>query len=764
MSRQASGIGILTQNSRAMTGVLEREGFGQGWEEMVVERPTAMERDGREVARCPTAESCNGFGLSVRGSNRVLADKFFSATISRADRYCRAAAYFSSSVFAVAPDAVESFFAGGGRIELVCSPEFRKDDYHALLSGLYNAAAWQSVSLLDVLGRSYPRWCRDLLSWAVATGRIEIQVALVEGSPSPGIYHEKFGIAWTKNDQVVAFHGSANETGPAYSQNYERILVYTDQNKYSGRGPIASLVRQFELLWKNRTPGLRVLPLHAAFTESVVRIAPEQDSQRGTEVEEVTGLSVQPEIIRWPLRLVLRKHQQEAVDSWFRAGGRGIFSMATGSGKTIAALATVHALHARFGNSLAVVIVAPYLHLVDQWIKEARRFGLEPLRCADSRTKWETNLDAAVFLLNAGKRKVLSVVTTNTTFATKPFQRLLDGLKVRTLLVADEVHNLGAVRLRGALPERINLRLGLSATPERWMDEDGTAAVLRYFGKPVEPKFELADALAASPPVLSPYAYHPIVVELDPDEAEEYILISRALARFLSEDSRTEDLSQQALALLLKRARLVASARRKLPALANVMRPHVHTSHNLVYCGDGRTELEPFESQSFSDIDESPLIRQIEAVVKLVGRDLGMTTASYVAETSAQERVALAERFQAGRLQVLAAIRCLDEGVDFPAVRRAFILASSTNPRQFIQRRGRVLRRAEGKDRADIYDFLVSPPLDMMDSSTAEFRIMRNLVARELSRVTEFAGLALNGPQAIELLVPLKKKLHLLHL
>ena len=141
-----------------------------------------------------------------------------------------------------------------------------------------------------------------------------------------------------------------------------------------------------------------------------------------------------------------------------------------------------------------------------------------------------------------------------------------------------------------------------------------------------------------------------------------------------------------------------------------------------------------------------------------------MNVATYTADTSKEARTSLIEEFEEGRKQALVAIRCLDEGVDIPQVRRAFILASSTNPRQFIQRRGRVLRCAEGKERADIFDFVVVPPIDHVSTGTSTFRVLRNLVTKEMARITEFARLAINGPKAYAELLPILEPLKLMHL
>lgn len=227
---------------------------------------------------------------------------------------------------------------------------------------------------------------------------------------------------------------------------------------------------------------------------------------------------------------------------------------------------------------------------------------------------------------------------------------------------------------------------------------------------------------------------------------------------------RAEDLSDAALALLLKRARLIACARGKLSALANAVAPYRTTRFNLIYCGDGRVDVESVAQKAVTDVPEDAVLRQVEAVARLLGTQLQMNVAVYTADVSAARREVILREFAEGHKQAIAAIRCLDEGMDIPQVRRAFILASSTNPRQFIQRRGRVLRRADGKESAEIFDFIVVPPLDALSEGTAAYRVLRSLVAREMARVVEFAELASNGPQALARLLPILAKLRLMHL
>jgi DNA phosphorothioation system restriction enzyme len=455
-----------------------------------------------------------------------------------------------------------------------------------------------------------------------------------------------------------------------------------------------------------------------------------------------------PEVLVPPADITLFAHQSEAIRSWAKAGGRGVLEMATGSGKTITGLSLASRLYDDTGAGLAILIVAPLIHLVDQWREVARLFGLDPIRCAESRQKWQDELSAAIYTSNRGRRPVLSIAATAATLAGPSMQALLAGIRRPLLIIADEMHNYGADNALRSLPANATYRLGLSATPDRWMDESGTHALKDYFG-PVVFRYGLSDAIRAE--VLTRYRYFPELVDLEPEETEEYLDLTRLLARYVTDDLN-DPRAEAAKRLLIKRARLIASARKKFPRLRTLLDQRRDDTHILVYCGDGRVE----------GAESEETVRQIEEVVRTIGVELGMTCASYTAETAPERRRQLLRDFSSGLIQVLVAIRCLDEGVDVPETRTAYILASSTNPRQFIQRRGRVLRRAPGKSRAEIFDFFVAPPTAELDENAPEFSVIRKLFGQQIRRAREFAELAENGPVARPKLLDITSKLRLL--
>jgi DNA phosphorothioation system restriction enzyme len=446
-----------------------------------------------------------------------------------------------------------------------------------------------------------------------------------------------------------------------------------------------------------------------------------------------------------PVDLQLRSYQQQAISNWFANQGRGTLKMATGSGKTITALAIAHQLYQQIGLQVLIVI-CPFRHLVNQWGRECEKFNLQPILACESIHKWQGKFSHQLARINTRQQQFLTIVTTNETLITPGFQSQLKYLPDRTLIIGDEVHNLGAKKRLSSLPRNVGLRLALSATPERHYDDIGTQNILDYFGDILQPEFTLKDAIEQG--ALVHYLYYPILVELTEDETDLYLKLTRAIGRKLlynsqdraakSDEFDTPDLTP----LLMQRARLIGAAANKLVALKTLMQDRSNTSHTLFYCGDGSSDS----------------IQQLTAVTHLLGTELGYRVNTYTAATSLPDREQLRHQFETGALQGLVAIRCLDEGIDIPAIKHAVILASSSNPRQFIQRRGRILRPDPGKERATLYDMVVLPP--ELDRDT--LAIERNLLKKELLRLTEFADLADNAAAARSQLLKLQKRYGLL--
>jgi DNA phosphorothioation system restriction enzyme len=439
-----------------------------------------------------------------------------------------------------------------------------------------------------------------------------------------------------------------------------------------------------------------------------------------------------------------RDYQQRAVQSWAAAGGQGVLEMATGTGKTVTSLLTAAHVAEQMDDKMALVIAVPYQHLVDQWADDVRDFGGNPILAYESRKNWQERLEGELAEFDLGVRDSLVVITTHTTFASANFQRVLSRVnRDRFMLIADEVHHMGAPHLKESLPEAVQLRLGLSATPERFYDDEGTEELFEYFGEIVY-QYGLSEAIKNG--ALCEYYYIPHVVELTEDESDAYLKLSRKIARLASRsggdlgDTDLQDNKDLQFALF-KRARLIGTAERKIERLVELLKQEDEIKHTLIYCGDGTVEGEI----------EDRTRRHVDATETTLRAELGLRAERFTADESRDERQDLLARFEAGDIEALVAIRCLDEGVDVPATRTAYMLASSSNPRQFVQRRGRILRQHPGKHHAVIHDFVVAPPVEIRNNATVDealFTTERNLVRRELERVNLFAEAARNHPDA----------------
>lgn len=423
--------------------------------------------------------------------------------------------------------------------------------------------------------------------------------------------------------------------------------------------------------------------------------------------------------------------------------------MATGTGKTLTALEAIRTISEAKENKLAVIVVVPYQHLVEQWVEDITAFNIKPIigYSASAQRDWLRRLENAIRVQGVGVKgaEFFLFICTNATFTTPKVQQALAKLKSETLIVVDEAHNAGAPNFRKVLLDRYEYRLALSATIDRHNDEDGTGKLFEYFGeKCIE--YSLDEAIEKD--VLTQYYYYPIKTYLNATELDAYIELSREIAKCMVYNEKGKMvLSEKGKRIALKRARVVAGATDKLAKLKEVIKPFKDDKHLLVYCGATNITQDAYD---YSDTEPKD-IKQIEEVSNILGNELGMKTARFTSQEDMPTRKKLQEEFAEGKtLQALVAIKCLDEGVNIPAIKKAFILASTTNPKEYIQRRGRVLRKYDGKHYAEIYDFITLPrDLSKVSYQTEEQRkVDMSLIKREIERAEEFARLAMNVSEA----------------
>lgn len=685
--------------------------------------------------------ACNFPPILNTSDDDIIAD-FFVPALRNSVHYDRGVGFFSAGWLRKAAEGMAEFAGNSGRARWVTSPILSEDDWEALQLGAearYDSVLREAIERnIDDLERTLKHETLSALAWLVADGVLDFKLALPRNKLAQGEFHDKFGIFSDDEGNRVSFNGSYNDSIQG-TFNYESIKIFSSWHAaYADH--VQADAERFERLWNNFDPNVRVFELPDAARERIVRLRDEQrpypepnwDKLRALREGRSSYQTVRPAPPSLPGHITLRDYQVEAIQAWFANGCRGLFEMATGTGKTITALGASIRLYQR-ERRLAVIIACPYQHLVDQWYDEATKFGYKPLRAYKSRTTWLDKLNDNILFYNHRDIDNLCVITTHATSSTDYFQQSVGRIHGPILLIADEVHHLGAEHSRKYLPESVECRLALSATPDRWFDDAGTAALRAYFGSTVF-ELSLADAIGLS---LTPYYYYPVLVELTPEELLEYRALSARIGQLMAQDMDEDD--ERLTRLLIKRADLLNTAENKLNTIAELVEQQSEVRHTLFYCAPG----------------------QIDDVMRLLGWEKRLRVHRFTAREDIPTRQRLLKDFAEGNLQALAAMHCLDEGVDVPNTRTAYILASSSNPRQFIQRRGRVLRQAPGKDFAEIYDLVTVPP-----SITAldEFGLSaeRSILRRELKRFAEFADSARNTQVAYDQIWDLADRLGVL--
>ena len=716
----------------------------------------------------------------IKSEYRSLIDNvvqdFYIPLLIEATSYKRAVGFFSSSSLVEISKGIADMAKNGGKIEIVASPYLSDEDIQAIKEGYENRQKIIEGALIRQLSDEHEDYYSmerlNLLTHLISEGILDIRIAYTDKNNDIGMYHEKMGIIEDKDGNHVAFSGSMNESMTAMSINYETIDVFCDWKK--GESDRVKLKENaFYSMWNNVEPSLSVLEfpkITDVLIEKYRKKSPnfdidhEQFERRmfafRTMVRESGALYGGSVGARIPDDIELHGYQKEAIADWVGENYRGIFDMATGTGKTYTGLGAISKLSEDINDNLAVIIVAPYKHLVEQWVEDIVKFNMKPIIAYGDpvHKDWRKKFFKAITDQKIRKdKRFFCVVTTNVTFASPDFQEKIDKIKSPILLVVDEAHNFGARSYARHLDERFTYRLALSATLERHRDEEGTALLYSFFGKKC---IEYPLEKAIDEDKLTPYKYYPILVYLNEFELESYEQLSYEMSKCRIKDKGGKyKLNKRGEILALKRSRVVAGAMQKLEALKREITPYKDDNNILVYCGATRV----LDDSDTSSDDESD-IRQIEAVTKILGNELNMSVARFTSEESMEERALIKEHFQnGGKLQAIIAIKCLDEGVNIPGIRTAFILASTTNPKEYIQRRGRVLRKADNKSFAEIYDFVTLPrPLDSVSGLTIEQANRdKTLVKNELARIKEFGRLALNSMLANNLIWEIEEAYHL---
>lgn len=659
-----------------------------------------------------------------RSDSNDLVRDFYLPCLQRSDLYRRAVGYFTSRGLSAAAQGISALVDSDGQMLLVASPLFDPDDLEAIQQGYSARDDLVIKALLRQIESTPDSLVHDrlgFLAWLIAEERLEVRIAIPideHGIPRRAIYHEKLGIFSDRSGYSVAFTGSPNETAGGLVDNFETIDVFWSWDDPHGR--VERKAANFDRLWKNDTTGLSVIDFPGAVRHQLLKYQP-----KDLPIQEPITWSP-PTRVMPTLPANLWEHQVEAINAWENNSRTGLVSMATGSGKTLTALVAAQ----RCPNLQLVVIAVPRSGLVEQWEAAAAKHTEfpKPVLAYEKAARWQEPLFNRLRAARRRSNGPVIVVGTMHSLSSVRFQSVLTdaGVPAHSLLIVDEVHNVGAPTFRQVLQDDFDWRLGLSATPARYFDEEGTQVILDYFG-PTVYVYDLRRALSEGH--LCPYHYFVYPAHLTNDEYAEYAAITQRITQlrgslvppgltFQTNNSVDSD-SEQIKQLLFRRAHVLKKCAAKLRALETALAEY-QMKRGIIYCAD---------NDQVADV--TAMLRQ-KHILHL----------TYEAVTPLDSRRAALGSLEAGHVPILVAIDCLDEGVDVPSVDQAIIVASSSNKRQFIQRRGRILRRAAGKSIATLIDIVALPPI----SAGREARRMLN---GELARIKEMAELAANKHDAL---------------
>lgn len=694
---------------------------------------------------------------------------FFLPTLSEAVTYRRAVGFFSLSVLLNVPAAMSCIVNNGGRIELIFGKLVSAEDFEAIREGMKPKWKLDELPRFDEILTERPGSLLEyrvrLLAWLFTAGRLEMKIAL----RPQGMFHQKIGLLEDKFGDRISFSGSMNETISALDPrfNSEEVTVFQSWNE-GQKEYVDSHSRSFDRLWSGDTgSSTAIFPVPEAISDGLNLVAerfpapPSKDEEEKKVKEFLLARSgsffshptVPYEIQGTPF--AMRSHQLEALRAWSANGYNGILELATGAGKTITAIYAATKT-AEVNKGIVLIVAVPYTDLADQWCQELRNFNIQPLRCYGSRDEWEPSFQSYLKRNRHDQSEFFAIVVVNKTLKSDAFQRCAKQLDAnRIFFIGDECHHHGGRGYTEKMLTGARFRIGLSATPFHYLDEEANQRLKGVYDCSVY-QYSLADAVRDK--VLTPYEYIPVPVELTESESLHYIDLSDQIARAFATSQKdfSGPSGEKLKALLMRRARVVGAAENKMVELDRICRDRPVHSHSLFYCSDGRTLVDDDDE---GDHEADPvLVKQRYAVAQLLMAK-GLRVSPFTSDENKGQRREILRQFKEGQVSALVAIRCLDEGIDVPACRTAYLIASSRNPRQFIQRRGRILRRSPGKESALIYDFVVVLPEGHSTKLDASVDFLR----AELARVADFARNSLYPASSVEPLLPWLRKYNLEH-
>ena len=699
----------------------------------------------------------------------MLADKTFEYSYSQIDvhkpaEFCLDAlknsiqldlglGYFSSASFNVLANGLAKFIVNGGRMNLYINQYVSKEDYE-LLKGEYDSrfddALVQSFIRLKETFEKRDEHFFQCLSYLIQTYRINIKIIVLNNG---GIPHEKYGIFSDECGNKIYFIGSMNMTANAILGNLETIECTCSWSSEDSNKRVLDREAHFHKVWNGDGDGIKVYDARK-FCNEILNSYPNQDPELLVKKEE----DFISEIIKNSGKSSLNtphfpskykdgalSYQEEAYRAWIENGKMGIFAMATGTGKTVTSLnCAMHEFEKDGFYNLLILV--PTLDLVEQWKGELAAFNYKKvLNVSSLNLTWRKELLDIVQKIKRGKNVNFAIVSTYDSFVNKDFQTLLPSISISMILIADEAHNIGGKNVRACFRKlTIPRRIALSATPERIYDEEGTNEIGEFFNdsRPYIYSFPMSKAIHEGR--LCKYYYYPKVAYLNNEEMDRYTYLSKKLAQLWDNKKGRFKNKQEAEKLLMNRKRIIHKCDDKLRAYRDILDEigEDNLKFTFVYAPQGKYEVLGVDDEvSLSEADDISFIQKLLDETKKKFPNKHCNT--FTSKDNKDKRNVLLKAFAEGTLDVLLAMKCLDEGVDIPRAERGIFTSSTGNPREFIQRRGRLLRNHQEKQYSYIYDIIVIPATINRENSFSSME--RNLVKGELKRVAYFASLAQNN-------------------
>ncbi len=718
---------------------------------------------------------------------------FFSDCLCNATQFDLMLGFFSSSAINVLADGFASFLYNGGRMNLIVNDILTEQDKAAIAKGKFDTPIpFFDISDIEKLKNTLSE--RDVhffecLAWLIRNSRLEIRI--VAPKDGIGISHTKTGI-FSDGVNKVGFDGSCNFSRSALIDNIESLTAFCDWDGNPASATIDKIKGEFELVFGGKDESVVFVPIDKVKTrivesfkdkelkdlledeyriiqqdianktlpKSVIKALDKAKNKVEIEIEKTKkqGETIEPIDFgkpRFPYESGPREYQKQAFENWKANNQKGLFAMATGTGKTITSLNCLLEIYKRNGYYKALILV-PTITLVNQWEQECGKFHFSNvIKVYSKNSEWRSRIERLQMAEEYKKANEASqnfiIISTYASFTRSNVFDILNGFeKSKVLLIADEAHNMGSPAIMKRLGDIKYLRrIGLSATPERQFDDDTNRKLFRFFGAENQYTYEYSMEEAIENGVLCRYFYYPHLVRLTDDEFEKYVELSLKISKYFNFNTSSFDKKDEVLmGLLLARKRIVHKAANKLDVFNQIIteryRKNGNLKYSLVYVPEGTKpdyfgDSDVFDKteQISDDSDADRLIDEYtEAITKL---DKFVTVKKFV--SGLKDRDKILDDFASGKLQVLTSMKCLDEGVDVPRSELAIFCASTGNPRQFIQRRGRILRKHPDKFMAEIHDLVVAPEVTPGSDS---FRMERALLKGELMRVRNFSLLSEN--------------------